>query len=801
LAGRGVASQNLAVAPSPEGTGVVVTSLLGKYPHLGPLAPRLSIDGQPQRLGSVAFQQSRGSRPSLIFTTSFLPSKAQILQRLDVLRDAIRLSSVLSNRSGRSFCLNWVRLLDSQDEATVLFGSDPRQVRIYEQGNYWTQVRRLDGTAGDESPRPQSSSSLCWVSFDPRSQAAFCVGFETEERWHGQIYTHFDGKRASWSAGFDGGDLEIGRGEQVQLEDLLLLTGPDPWDLLERYADLVKRRHGVSVPSRVPVSWCSWYPYRLGVSEEKVLANARIAEQRLKPLGLDVIQVDLGWQKGYLPSSFEENSQFPHGLLWLSSELGRLGFRLGVWIAPFTVSEFDPVASKHPEWLLGGEGRKPLERGEWFWEPHGKVFALDLTHPGAQRWLRERVRGLAQKGVRYLKADFLSTAADPVLRDRHDRQIVAGGGSEALRIGMKIIKEELHSCGEEALLLNCSGPELPGTGHFPLLYACNDTGNTGFVGWGHHRKNYGLNLAGHLFKQGRWGTIQPSCLCVGPPGTIEEARLRATATFLSGGQVDISDDLTVLPEDRWKVLLSTLPPIGRPARPLDLFQPVKVSSWSYEAICRGEGDDAEKVEDGVSRVWRLDVSSSWDTWTLVALFDFGGELDDGGRPKIANFLLPLELLGLEEGERYWAYEFWSGQFLGEVPVQESERHYIHPGDSQSLVLARTGDDLEVSFFGPAVKLLVLRRVREHPWVVGTSFHQSGGAELSEVVWEPSGILRGELNRPPGEAGSIAIAGGPPARATASVAGAASPTTLGSRGSLVLPVISKGRTTCWKVRWH
>src|SRR2546425_5125641 len=36
--------------------------------------------------------------------------------------------------------------------------------------------------------------------------------------------------------------------------------------------------------SASPVSWCSWYPYRLGVTEERALANARIAAKRLKPL-------------------------------------------------------------------------------------------------------------------------------------------------------------------------------------------------------------------------------------------------------------------------------------------------------------------------------------------------------------------------------------------------------------------------------------------------------------------------------------------------------------------------------------
>ncbi|NQT18640.1 MAG: hypothetical protein HQ592_02965, partial [Planctomycetes bacterium] len=123
----------------------------------------------------------------------------------------------------------------------------------------------------------------------------------------------------------------------------------------------------------------------------------------------------------------------------------------------------------------------------------------------------------------------------------------------------------------DALILNCGGPEMPGTGHWPLLYTCNDTGNTGFISHRSQQTNH-QSVACHLFKNGRWGIIQPSCLCVGAPGTVEDARLRATIAFLAGGQIDISDTLTTLPEDRWAILTATLPPLGVSAKPVDLFE-------------------------------------------------------------------------------------------------------------------------------------------------------------------------------------------------------------------------------------
>ena len=63
--------------------------------------------------------------------------------------------------------------------------------------------------------------------------------------------------------------------------------------------------------------------------------------------------------------------------------------------------------------------------------------------------------------------------------------------------------------------------------------------------------------------------------------------------------------------------------------------------------------------------------------------------------------------------------------------------------------------LDIAFFGPAAKLLCLRRNRPHPWILGTGFHQSCGAELRNVVWQTTdNTLRGELHRPAGEQGAL-----------------------------------------------
>ena len=257
----------------------------------------------------------RGSR--MIIQTDFAPTKLRLIQEFRATEDkGVALHSELSNLSGMDVRLDRVQLLGVEPgtKARVRLSGSPRLTRIYEQGNYWANVRWLGrskaGQSKDKEGSSRHASDLCWLSFDLESRMAFCVGFLTEERWRGQVVTEESaGKPFSWAVGFDGGDLIVRPDERLALEEVLLLAGRDPWALLERYADAVGRRHKVKPAPSIPVSWCSWYPHRLGVTEQRVLANAKIGAERLKPLGLSMMELDLGWERGHLPSAFEENDQ------------------------------------------------------------------------------------------------------------------------------------------------------------------------------------------------------------------------------------------------------------------------------------------------------------------------------------------------------------------------------------------------------------------------------------------------------------------------------------------------------------
>jgi hypothetical protein len=775
------------------------------------LQPRLMIDFEWEEPESFAVL----SRQPALVEYAF-PSGAALRLTAQADADGVTLAPEIVNRTDARHTLVRFALRSGVEPAALAFGEAPGEVRILAQGNYWADISRFGAVSSpSEGADPEAcDSEILSVFYDRRTKRAFLSAFDSADRWHGRIaLSRLEEGSVVFELDLPLGDVLVEPDETIPLEVMYFAAGPNPWKLLEAYGDRLRTRFKLSFPEAPPVSWCSWYPYRHGVTEERMLETARMAAERLKPYGLSVIQADLGWEKDKLPSEFREKPEFPHGLGWLSEQLEALGLQLGVWKAPYCIQESHFIAREHPDWLVCGVDGQPVILDEsWFWAPHGKVYLLDLTNAASLEWLRREFTTLREKGVRYFKGDFVSAAAHPMAVHRQDKRIAQGGAWEASRNAAQVIRDAL---GPEALLLNCGGPELPGAGHWPLNYVCNDTGNTGFLDAEFIQKNT-LALAAHLWKHKRWSIIQPSCLCVGLPGGMDEARLRATIAFMSGGQIDVGDTLQTLPEDRWKVLTSVLPPLGNAATPVDLFEPISgAGTYDYTgAVSNGaEGPETLADERGFSNaeerqfehppasVWQLRVEAGWDAWDLLAIYAFSAQ-DADGQPALSRFEIPLERLGLAN-EGLWGFEFWSGQFLGELPGGRTNPDgYTHPGDAQDLLVQCAPDRMDVSFFGMGAKLIALRRQRDHPFVVGTTFHASCGTELAETAFDASeGILCGVLSRPGVELGRIIAA---PADWTAKacrVNGRPAPWLRGANNSVVVPIAVDGRPAEWEIQFE
>jgi Melibiase len=539
---------------------------------------------------------------------------------------------------------------------------------------------------------------------------------------------------------------ELAPGEKIQTEDVMIGAFNNPHAGLEDWADRCAKRQNVKVwPKRPPVGWLSWYGYRLEQNEVDTLRTADLINEELAGLDFEYIQLDLGYNKGNLPGDwFETNENYSHGLKYLKEELSVKGFKLGVWVCPFSIAADSKFAKEHPEALLT---HHPNDPDKWHWEPFCRMYHLDPTHPEGEKFLRRIVSHFKAIGVSYFKFDFCGRMAR-VDKDftPYDRKAVRGG--EVYRRGFEIIMDMMD---DDDYVYWCSNLLHFGLGYGATSMACNDIGNTGFLLARevegrtediNYFKRAATTVISRYFMHRKLLLLNPDSLNVAPPADMAECRLRATLVALSGGQFFLGDRFDLAEKDRLELIKQTCPPYGVAARPVDLFEHV--------------------YPDDSPHIWHLPVDTGWDRRDIVAIFNYD---------KAKTGQISLESFGLDKQKRYHLWDFWNQRYLG-----------------------RPSDIFSYEFSRQDVLLMAIVSEREHPWILSTSFHfTQGGVELNDVKWDEANLeLSGILNRPANMQGHLILH--VPAQYKCSLEKAA-------ENIYKYPLSGQGKNAAWKVKFN
>jgi alpha-galactosidase len=226
-------------------------------------------------------------------------------------------------------------------------------------------------------------------------------------------------------------------------------------DALGRWAEGYAAAAGAAPHGESPTVWCSWYQYFREVTEDDIFEN--LAAMDDLGLDVDVVQIDDGYQ-AEIGDWLTESGRFAS----LESAVARIrgtGRRAGLWLAPFLVSPRSAVYAEHPGWLVGGA------RAGFNWEAEQAV--LDVTHPGAEEYLRTVFGTLRRMGIDYFKLDFLYAGA--LAGRRADAEATP---LTAYRRGMEMIRA---ATGPDSYLLGCGAPILPSVGLVDAMRVSPDT--------------------------------------------------------------------------------------------------------------------------------------------------------------------------------------------------------------------------------------------------------------------------------------------------------------------------------------
>jgi len=475
-------------------------------------------------------------------------------------------------------------------------------------------------------------------------------------------------------------------GATVLSDRILLLIGPNPFSALESYAGLIGRLHHVRLNGPIN-GWCSWFSFFGDITEAEVLRNTEFAAKALKPFGFEYIQVDDGFYRAF--GDWEGNGRFPHGMKWLAQQIRGLGLKPGIWLAPYVIGEASDVFRQHPDWLIRGPNGKPkqiapgvIEETKEAEQLNSKLYALDITHPGAANWLGNLFDTAANDwGYDFFKIDFLEWSLLAAQRF-HDPSVTKAA---AYRRGVEIMRQAI---GPKRHLLDCG----PGNISAGLLDSMRIELDQPAVTWQqyflHSTSTAPAAAKRYYFHHRTW--INDADHVVLANLTPTQGQAAATIVSLSGGNMIAGDRLADLDAVRLNILGKAFPSFGEAARPIDLF-------------------DSDRPE-----VFALHVTKPFGAWLVLGVFN--------ADPQAAKEKsIPLERLNLDPARKYIAYDFWEQKFYGELAGQ-----------------------LTLKLPPASVVLLAIHEKRGKPQFISTDRHVSqGGVELEDVQWdEAAKALRG-----------------------------------------------------------
>ncbi len=498
--------------------------------------------------------------------------------------------------------------------------------------------------------------------------------------------------------------ITLNPGRSSDSNRFMLNVAASPHAALEEYADAVGAAQNARTGSIVN-GWCSWFYTLAQVSEDEVLRNTAFAEQHLRPFGLEYIQIDDGYQRSH--GDWEGNERFPHGMLWLAERIKAHGFKAGLWIAPYVISERSDVFRLHPEWLVRRRDGSLQRIGNWENEnaPEAlreavRCYCLDITHGEAADWLRDLFETIARRwGFEMIKIDFMAWSI--LAAERYKDPTLSS--AEVYRRGLEIMRAAV---GEKCHLLEC-GPGNVTVGLVDSMRIEADL-NYGYAGtaWKQYFQDPACSLGAaakrYYFHRRTWvNDVDHVCLDLLPAQQSEAA---ATVVALSGGNMISGDRLVDLDPVKLEILKKITPSYGKAAVPVDLF-------------------DADVP---TTFVWR--VERPFAAWSVVAFFN--PDLTTAVERRFA-----LRRLGLDPAKTYLAFDFWKQRFVGEVTNELGAR--VEPG---------------------SVTLLALHAATGTPQLLSTSRHVAQGAiEIEDVQWsETERTLRGVSTGPLGSAHDVFV---------------------------------------------
>jgi hypothetical protein len=433
-----------------------------------------------------------------------------------------------------------------------------------------------------------------------------------------------------------------------------------------------------------PTGWMSWNVYFDQAGAAENLAEARIGAKELKPFGMEYWSIE-SWQgdSDKLPVSKFDNlslkahkTQFPEGMAKLAEDIREIGFKPGIWTAPFGTGSQE-FYEAHKDWFLHGEDGQPLHT--W-----NGVYTIDPSNDEVIAYLRDIHRKMAQEwGYEFFKIDGMSGRGPGYCAHFFERPEVRARfkNPSCPNPFERCVNAFREGIGPMRVFLACqghyTGPEAGAADASRIggdIVAPNTNSN-----WNNIMSQARATL-NQLFVHNIVFYMDPDTLLVGDYHPLEEARVTATVVTLPGQMMFAGDKLAELAPERMRLLQQALPVCD--VHPMNMYPVFEMAP-----------------------VWDLKVKRSFGEWDVVALFNWSDEEKEVG--------FKFEELGLDVSKFYAIYEFWTDEFQD---IYENEFSMVVPPHG--------------------VRLLAVHEEQARPQFLSSDRHLTQGAvDLEDLLWD------------------------------------------------------------------
>lgn len=341
---------------------------------------------------------------------------------------------------------------------------------------------------------------------------------------------------------------------------------------LIEYAKLVKLDQNLE--STIPIGWCSWYYYFTNVSEDDLIKNLNFFKNNKNAILIDFFQLDDGYFT-HIGDFNDINSKFPNGLLFLFNRINESGFKGGIWTAPFFAEKKSKLFKQHRDWFLKHRDTNKMLKVHFGASWNAYLYGLDLSNPQVLDYLSNFYKNLkvfnnasqsiSSDLISFYKIDFLH-AAVPIEGKFFNPNLTR---AQILYNGVKAIRDAIN---KDDFLLACGAPLGPCVGLVNAMRIGEDTSprweekNQQLLESGIYTPGLKVSLINTIYRSfmhKNFWINDPDCLMIRRNDTEltkEEIKLQLTVIGLSGGQVLISDDMTILSDEEINDAKLLIPP-------------------------------------------------------------------------------------------------------------------------------------------------------------------------------------------------------------------------------------------------